>query len=76
MTITNYVRIPLAPRGLRGGTVQKTWFALGMQLAYIRVLIWVKMGNHPQTGPFAHYLVCCKAYVHPQRNVTHSMSSK
>ena len=39
-----------------------------------RVLKWVKMGNLDQNGAFWHVLVCCKAYVHPQRNVTHPMS--
>ena len=39
-----------------------------------RVLKWVKMGNHCPNGPFWHFVVCCKAYVHPQYNVTHPMS--
>ena len=47
-----------------------------MQLAYIRVLKWVPMGNQPQDGPFLHVLVWCKAYVHPQRHPTPHMSEK
>ena len=30
----------------------------------------------PQKGPFSHSLVCCKACVHPQYNVNHSMSKR
>ena len=32
-----------------------TWVALGMHLAYIRFLKWVKMGNQPQNGPFVEF---------------------
>ena len=53
-----------------------TWFALGMHLADIRVLKWVKMGNQPQNGSFWHLVVCCKDYEHCQRHETHPTSQK
>ena len=55
-----------------------TWFALGMQLAAIRVLKWPK--NGPKTSKiaqiswlFASFGVWHTAYVHPQRHITCSL---
>ena len=36
-----------------------------------------QMGKNGQSAlnicPFWHYFVCCKNYLHPQRNITHPM---